>query len=325
MVDRLVAEFKFIKYNYSYVLFMNFTLRQLQALTAVARHGSFTRAAADLGMTQSAVSVAIRHLEAEVGLPLFDRNTRNVRPTETGRELAGRVGGLMSELQSVLETARSAGERRRGRVRVAAVPTAVTRLLPPWCADCRARFPEIDLRIAEMAAEEVVRAVLDGQADLGVLNDGGILEDGRDGADLVKTELSRDVFCLVCPQSHPLARKRPPRWRDLDGCDLVMLDHQTGSRALIDAVLRESGVSVRPVQEMSRPESVTALVAAGMGVAVLPELAAPGDSVRGLTTRRLAGPTAFRCMVMIHASESAPNGAAAMAADLLVRAVKGRG
>lgn len=304
---------------------MNFTLRQLQALTAVARHGSFTRAAADLGMTQSAVSVAIRHLEAEVGLPLFDRDTRNVRPTETGRDLAARVGGLMNELHSALETARSSGERRRGRVRVAAVPTAVTRLLPPWCADCRMRFPEIDLRIAEMAAEEVARAVLDGQADLGILNDGGILEEGQDGADLVKTGLGRDVFCLVCPEGHPLARKRPPRWCDLDGCDLVMLDHQTGSRALIDAVLDETGITVRPVQEMSRPESVIALVAAGMGVAVLPELAAPGDKVGGLSTRRLAEPTAFRRMVMIHAADIVPNGAVAMAAHMMTRAAKDRG
>lgn len=74
---------------------MNFTLRQLQVLTAVARHGSFTRAAQDLGMTQSAVSTSVRHLEAELGLPLFDRDTRNVRPTETGRDLAARVGGLL--------------------------------------------------------------------------------------------------------------------------------------------------------------------------------------------------------------------------------------
>ena len=176
-----------------------------------------------------------------------------------------------------------------------------------------------------MAAEEVARAVLDGQADLGILNDGGILETGQDGGDLVKTELGRDVFCLVCPEGHPLARKRLPRWRDLDGCDLVMLDHQTGSRALIDAVLDETGITVRPVQEMSRPESVIALVAAGMGVAVLPELAAPGDKVGGLSTRRLTEPTAFRRMVMIHAADILPNGAVAMAADMMTQAAKDRG
>ena len=292
---------------------MNFTLRQLQVLTAVARHGSFTRAAQDLGMTQSAVSTSVRHLEAELGLPLFERDTRNVRPTEAGRDLAARVGGLLSDLDNALESARNTAARRRGRVRIAAVPTAVTRLLPPCCAECRGRYPEIDLQIEEMAAEDVAAAVLDGRADLGVLNE------GRDLAPLATIPLGNDIFCLVCPQGHPLARKRAPRWRDLEGQDMVMLDARTGSRALIDAVLRDQGVSVRPVQEMSRPEAVAALVAAGMGIAVLPELAAPTAADRVLVTRRLSEPEAFRRMVLIHAPGRTLEGPAALVAEILAR------
>ncbi|MCF3630029.1 LysR family transcriptional regulator [Thalassospiraceae bacterium LMO-SO8] len=293
---------------------MNFTLRQLQVLTAVARHGSFTRAAQDLGMTQSAVSTSVRHLEAELGLPLFERDTRNVRPTEAGRDLAARVGGLLNDLANALENARGTAERRRGRVRIAAVPTAVTRLLPPCCAECRGRYPEIDLRIEEMAAEDVAAAVLDGRADLGVLNEGR-----QDLAMLAATPLGNDVFCLICPQGHPLARKRAPTWRDLDGQDMVMLDARTGSRALIDAVLRNQGVSVRPVQEMSRPEAVAALVAAGMGIAVLPELAAPTAADRVLVTRRLSEPEAFRRMVLVHAPGRTLEGPAALVAEILAR------
>lgn len=293
---------------------MNFTLRQLQVLTAVARHGSFTRAAQDLGMTQSAVSTSVRHLEDELGLPLFDRDTRNVRPTETGRDLATRVGGLLDDLNNVLESARSTALRRRGRVRIAAVPTAVTRLLPPCCAECRGRYPEIDLRIAEMAAEDVAAAVLGGHADLGVLNEGP-----QDLAPLTATPLGNDIFCLVCPQGHPLARKRTPTWRDLDGQDMVMLDARTGSRALIDGVLRDQGVRVCPVQEMSRPEAVCALVAAGMGIAVLPELAAPTAADRVLVTRRLSEPEAFRRMVLVHAPGRPLEGPVALVAEVLAR------
>ncbi|UTW52630.1 LysR family transcriptional regulator [bacterium SCSIO 12827] len=293
---------------------MNFTLRQLQVLTAVARHGSFTRAAQDLGMTQSAVSTSVRHLEAELGLPLFDRDTRNVRPTETGRDLATRIGGLLNDLDNVLESARSTALRRRGRARIAAVPTAVTRLLPPCCAECRGRYPEIDLRIEEMAAEDVAAAVLDGRADLGVLNEGR-----QDLTPLTATPLGNDIFCLVCPQGHPLVRKRTPTWRDLDGQDMVMLDARTGSRALIDGVLRDQGVSVRPVQEMSRPEAVCALVAAGMGIAVLPELAAPTTTDRVLVTRRLSEPEAFRRMILVHALGRPLEGPVALVAEVLAR------
>lgn len=293
---------------------MNFTLRQLQVLSAVARHGSFTRAAQDLGMTQSAVSTSVRHLEAELGLPLFERDTRNVRPTEAGRDLAARVDGLLSDLDNALENARSTAARRRGRVRIAAVPTAVTRLLPPCCAECRSRYPEIDLRIEEMAAEDVAAAVLDGRADLGVLNEGR-----KNLAPLTAIPLGNDIFCLVCLQGHPLARKRTPTWRDLDGQDMVMLDARTGSRALIDAVLRDQGISVRPVQEMSRPEAVAALVAAGMGITVLPELAAPTAADRVLVTRRLSAPEAFRRMVLVHPPGRTLEGPAALVAEVLSR------
>lgn len=311
MVLSAIDQIKFINYNYLSIIFMNFTLRQLQVLAAVARHGSFTRAAQGLGMTQSAVSTSVRHLEAELGMPLFDRDTRNVRPTDAGQELSARVDGLLMELNAVLVGARNAAERRRRRVRIAAVPTAVTRLLPSCYAECRTRHPEIDLRIEEMAAEDVAAAVLDGRADLGILNE------GHENTPLARVPLRNDVFCLVCPRDHPLAGKRRPRWRDLEGADMVMLDTRTGSRALIDDVLRDQGVTVRCVQEMSRPEAVAALVAAGLGIAVLPELAAPTVADPVLVARRLCAPEAYRRMVLVHAQGRALDGPAGLVAGIL--------
>ena len=98
-----------------------------------------------------------------------------------------------------------------------------------------------------------------------------------------------------------------------------MLDARTGSRALIDEILRDQKISVQPVQEMSRPEAVLALVAAGMGVAVLPELAAPTAEDRVLVTRRLCQPEVSRHMVLVHAPGRAPEGPAGLVADLLSR------
>ncbi len=319
MLDQTIAKLKFINNNNSSFIFMNFTLRQLQVLVAVARQESFTRAAQDLGMTQSAVSTSIRHLEAELGQSLFDRDTRNVHPTDSGRDLALRVGGLLDELRAVLDRARGDAERRRGLVRIAAVPTAITRLLPAACAECRARFPEIDLRIEEMAAEDVSAAVLDGRADLGIVN-----EALEQTPSLTRIDLGRDVFCLVCPRDHPLARKTRVRWRDLDGCDLVALAPRTGSRALIDDILATHGLKPKIVQEMSRPEAVAALVAAGMGVAVLPELAAPPKSEPNLIARPLADPTAYRRMVMIHADDRTPGAAASIVSEIVTRRANAR-
>lgn len=299
---------------------MNITLRQLRALVAVTRAASFTAAARELGMTQSAVSTSIRHLEAELGLSLFRRDTRNVTATDPGRDLAGRVERLMQELETALDDVRSAGERQRGRVRIAALPSVVSRLLPRCLAECRQRFPEIEIAVADLAADDVAPAVLAGRADFGIVNEG--VEALPDALGI--TLLGRDRFCLVCRRDEALARKANPTWHDLARRDLVLPDRHTGSRALIDQVLADQGIAVRVVQEMSRPEAVAGLVAAGIGLAVLPELSVPGPDHPELTFRRLTEPAAFRRLVLVHAPERPLTGAAAVVAQTVRRIYAGR-
>src|SRR5688572_33127345 len=109
---------------------MNFSLRQLRARSAVARTASFTRAAAELNMSQPALTVQIRSLEAALGLRLLDRNTRRVQLTAIGRELLPVFERVLGDIRAVTENARELAAGDRGTVQVAALPSVCARLLP---------------------------------------------------------------------------------------------------------------------------------------------------------------------------------------------------
>ncbi|HEY4352101.1 MAG TPA: LysR family transcriptional regulator, partial [Paraburkholderia sp.] len=109
---------------------MNVTLRQLRVFIEVARLQSFSRAGDEIGLTQSAVSRCVRELEAELGLKLIDRTTREVQLTDAGGNLVASVSRLLTDLDDALREIREIGEQRRGRVVVAASPTIACRLMP---------------------------------------------------------------------------------------------------------------------------------------------------------------------------------------------------
>lgn len=292
---------------------MNISLRQLRALVSVTRTGSFTRSAAELGQTQSAASLSIRQLETELGIRLFDRDTRNVQPTPLGRELGTAVERLLADLDAVLARVQDAAAHQRGVVRLAVVPSVASRLMPRCIADCRRRYPEIEVHIDEVSASDVAAAVRLGTAHFGVVNE------TNESAALMQTHLSFDAFCLICRHDDPLAKKHAPTWHDLAGQDLIMLDARTGSRGLIDDAIKAAGISVTIVQQVSRPETAAGMVAAGLGIAVLPELSAPDPEHPALQTRVMVGPEVRRRMVLIHAAERPLNDAASVVAQSLLR------
>src|SRR5271156_6073525 len=122
---------------------MNVALRQIRAFLAVAKHGSFSRAAQDVGLSQSAISLSVRQLENELGLKLLDRTPRQVLLTAVGETLAANGSRLIDELDSTLRELRDIGVQHRGRVAMACVP-AVARSLMPRCVEyCAAKWPSV--------------------------------------------------------------------------------------------------------------------------------------------------------------------------------------
>lgn len=263
---------------------MNVSLRQLRAFLAVAGHRHFRRAAEALHLTQPAVSRLIADLEAELDVKLFDRSTREVVPTEAGRYLEQALARVLDELDGVLGHARAQADPLRGRVRIAAVPTLSAGLVPLGIARCTTEHPSLEIILRDQSQAQVLDAVRGGEVDFGLTVEPATREE------FDAETILRDPFRLVCRHDHPLASRKAVAWKVLEGQPLVLLDHASGSRRLIDAALARQGVTAHVAIEVGHPHTAFRMVEAGLGVTVTPALSL--DALRpGLVVLRLTPDT----------------------------------
>lgn len=271
---------------------MNIALRQLRIFLAVAKHGSFSRAAEEVGASQSAMSLAVQQLETELGVKLLDRTTRQMRLTTVGQTLVANGSRLIGELDITLKELRDIGEQRRGRVIMACVPS-VARGLMPGCIDyCAKKWPEVSFAIEDIAARDVVAKVLRGDIEFG-LSSGDI-----DTSELDIKELMQDPFVLVCRRSDTFVHRKTVSWHQLGDRRLIMLNNTSGSRQLIVETLGHLSVKPEIFLELAQPSSVLAMVEAGLGIAVVPEMVAPYTTHPELVTRKLVKPAVSRTILL---------------------------
>jgi LysR family transcriptional regulator, carnitine catabolism transcriptional activator len=240
------------------------SLRQLQAFSRVAREGSFTRAAARLHLSQPALTVQIRALEGTLGAKLFDRNTREVRLTALGAAILPAVERLLRDLEALEESTRELAAGNRGVVRVAALPSIASSLLPHAIARLGERHPGIVVRLRDTLAQGVVALVQAEEVDLGL----GVF--GAADADLDFAPLLSDRLEAVLPRGHPLTRKASLTLKDVTAWPVVMMDTQTSVRALLEREMLALGLPSRPTYEVTYMSTAVGLVDAGLGIALLP-------------------------------------------------------
>lgn len=260
---------------------MNYTLRQLRTFVAVAHHGGFSQAGQAIGLSQSAVSHSIKELEAEIGVRLLDRTTREVKLTEAGHQLASRMERLLEEMNTTLLDIRSYGEQRSGTVRIAASQTISAHLMPQCLASSQENFPDIKVILHDRVQQWVLQSVRNAEVDFGIVI--GPLND----ADFSCLAILDEPFLLLCRNDDPLASVEQAQWAMLNQRVMVLQDYASGSRVLIDAALRTQGVDVEVVQEIGHPATLFPMVEAGIGISILPALALPLPAGRALTVRRL--------------------------------------
>ncbi|MGP2865182.1 LysR family transcriptional regulator [Serratia bockelmannii] len=271
---------------------MNYSLKQLRVFVAIARHGSFSRAGEAIGLTQSAVSHSVKELEAEVGVRLLDRTTREVALTDAGLRLANRVERLLDELQAALLDARSFGVQRSGTVRVATSQTISAHLMPQCIAAGEREYPEIRIMLRDQAQQQVLHSVRNAEVDF------GIVVDPVQAVDLECEAVLHEPFLLLCRDDHPFAAQQEVRWSALNGCRLVLQDYASGSRPLIDSALRQQGVEAQVVQEIGHPATLFPMVAEGIGISIFPALALPLPEGGRLRVRRLV-PEINRALMLV--------------------------
>jgi DNA-binding transcriptional LysR family regulator len=247
-------------------------VQRLRVLREVATRGSFSAAADALSYSQSAVSQAIATLEAEAGARLVERDRRGVRMTAAGAVLVGHADGLLSRLEAAEADLAAIVGVRGGRLRMASFSTAGATLVPLAVAQFRTAHPDVELSLAEGEPEEIVPRLMAGEFDLALLFEfQGVSE--TLGADLRRTDLLEDPMYVALPASHPLASKRTLRLEDLSSESWVQTSASSPCARHVVRSCHQAGFEPSVSFESDDFQTVQGLVAAGVGVALIPELA----------------------------------------------------
>jgi DNA-binding transcriptional LysR family regulator len=244
---------------------------RLKILKEVAYRGSFSAAAEALSYTQSAVSQQIAALEAETGMALLERHPRGVTLTAAGQTLVGHAEGILARLDAAEVSMSAIAGLRGGRLRVASFPTAGATLMPLAIADFSASYPAVELTLVEGEPEAIVPRLRAGELDLALLFefDGEPLAEEQ----MTRTELLEDPMYLALPSAHPLAGKDEIRLADLAEEAWVQTSRSSPCARHVVRSCHAAGFEPRVAFESDDYQTVQGLVAAGVGVALIPELA----------------------------------------------------
>ncbi len=241
---------------------MHITLRHLKIFEAVARCGSISRAATEMHLTQPAVSMQMKQLEEQVGLPLLEQVGKRMFLTEAGHELeehARDIAARMADLNAAMDQFRGL---QRGLLRLAVVSTA-NYFLPSLIADFNRRYPGVRVSLQVANREFVLSALADNSTDLAIT--------GRppDSADVVAQHFMDNPLVVIAAPSHPLAAQASVTLAQVAEETLVVREPGSGTRAAMERHFAAHGVTYRPGCEFGTNEALKQAVRAGLGLGVV--------------------------------------------------------
>jgi DNA-binding transcriptional LysR family regulator len=290
------------------------TFTQLEAFAALARAGSFSRAAALLGITQSGVSHAIRALETELAIRLVRREGIDSRLTEAGERLLQRVNDILQQKEALEQEAQAERGMASGTLRIASFgATSSLRLLPQLITEYRKRQPAVQVLVEEHNDDTVVKWLLEQRVEIGFV----VLPDER----FETVPLVQDQLVALIPTQHPLAQRTSIRGQDLQGEPFIRTT--AGSGAQIDRFLAEAGAQPQTVYQFEQMSSMLGFVAQGHAVAIAARLAIPETPPAGMVYRPLS-PKATRTTGLAVRNMQRLSPAAAAFVDLARGMAKGK-
>lgn len=254
-------------------------LRDLRYLVALAEHKHFGRAAEASFVSQPTLSTQIKKLEDELGVALVERTPRKVLLTEVGREIAQRARGVLRDVDEIKAIARRTTDPESGTLRLGIFPTLAPYLLPHIVPPIHERFPRLELLLVEEKTETVLAQLREGRLDAGVL--ALPIHDEQ----IHVEPLFEEPFLLAVPDGHPLARRKALRLDDLADESLLLLEDGHCLRDQALEVCQLAGAGERSGFRATSLETLRQMVAAGVGITLLPLLAvqppvAPSAHVR---------------------------------------------
>jgi DNA-binding transcriptional LysR family regulator len=240
-------------------------IRQLRAFVAIAEMGTFTAGAEKVHVTQSAISMQIRQLEAETGVQLFVRAPRRVLLTEAGERMLAHARNILREHDAALLEMSEIAGTERGRLRIGSASANISsESLPPVLKALRERHPQMEIFVKTGTSEALVQQILSGELDMALVS---LPVEARG----IKTEmLMRDsLVAIVCPE-HTLATRRVVSAYMLASEKLILGERGGNTRRIIEQFFAEAGVRPNVSMELNRLAAIKRMVEACMGVGIVP-------------------------------------------------------
>lgn len=296
---------------------INIETGELLAFIAVAKQSSFKAAAEGLFISQPALSRRIENLEDSLQERLFDRTTRRVSLTAAGRLFLVHALAVIEELELAIKSIELGTAQRREYVTVACVPSVANHVLPQVLKRYSQDYPNVRVKIVDESATDVLESVRKGEADF------GINFIGAQEAEIDFEELMHEHYLVVMADNHPLAALEAISLHDLAGEKMVSVSSSSGNRSLIDNAF--SRTSYHPIiqYEINHVAGAISLVAAGVGVALLPELSIRNAPYKGIVARPLSGSAITRALGLIVRKGNVLRPASATLAAALREAISG--
>jgi len=279
-------------------------MHQLRYVVAVARARNFSRAAGHCHVSQPSLSQQIRKLEDELGERLFDRMKRDVRLTPCGEEFLRRAVHILEEVDAAKREATDARELLRGTLTIGVLPTLAPYLLPDAMAKFIEKFPGVEIVVQEETTARLLKLVHGYEIDF------ALASQPIEGEQFEVKELFSEELLLALPPGHPLIRKRSVAAADLEGERLIVMKegHCLGDQVLgfCDRRDLKPKISFRS----SQIETIQALVASGLGISLIPSMAAQSQGQDRPQYRSLESPRPKRRIVAVWPKQRPPRRAA---------------
>ncbi len=241
---------------------LNITLRQLRIFDQVARHGSISRAAEALHLTQPAVSMQVKELERQVGLALLEQIGKRLFLTDAGRELAEHARRILAQMADVESAMHQLRGLERGQLRLAVVTTA-NYVAPRLLASYSDKNPGVHISLQVGNREAVLAALADNRTDLAIMGQ------PPDDSDVVAQHFMDNPLVVIAPPTHPLAREARIPLSRLSREVLLVREAGSGTRAAMERFFIARGVTFRAGSELGTNEAIKQAVQAGLGLGVI--------------------------------------------------------
>ena len=272
---------------------MDLNPTHVRTLREIARHGSFSRAAESLHLSQPAVSLHMRHLEARCGTALLERVGKRAFPTRAGTVLLEHAGRAFAELDRAQEALHQLRGVVAGRLRLGTGATASIHLLPPLLRGLRARYPELELIVVTGNAPEIAAAVAANELDVGLVT---LPVTGRQ---LAVIPFRLDPLVAVGPPGHRWPGPGALTAAELAPQPLILYERGGTIRRVIDGWFRRGGARPRVVMELGNEEAIKKLVGAGLGISVSPLMAVRDEVRAGALRMRPLSPALVRRLGLV--------------------------